>query len=189
MLDALTDPTPVDLSIGPPPPPAVSADPAADPAEVWADPAPEVPEVPEAVVRGILASAGAVLAMTPLADPDVPEHWSFTERELDALTPPMTRIVNARPALRQAAAHGDEVTVAVQLLGYGGRNLLAGSAARRARTTDPDTDWITDTDGHEQPEAGSTPPGSHGDDGTGPFGDLGHRAPGGVGYGITPPAD
>ena len=189
MLDQ--DPTPVDLSIGPPPAPTVAtADGGADyptGPDVWDDPAPELPEVPEPVVRGILASAGTLLAMSPLADPDVPAHWAFTESELDALTPPMARIVNARPALRQAAAHGDEVTVAVQLLGYGGRNLLTGAAARRARNTDPETEWITD--GHEQPEAGSASPGSHGDDGTSVGDNPRFGEPGSVGYGITPPAD
>lgn len=182
LLDA--EPVPVDLSIDPPTTPAVSA--AADGPDQWEEPAPDVPEVPEAVVRGILASAGTVLGMSPLADPDVAAHWRFTEPELDALTPPMTRIVNARPALRQAAAHGDEMTIAVQLLGYTGRNLLTGAAAKKARRTETE-EW--ERSGNLEPETDGLTPRSDGptNGSTQPGPDPG--APGSVGYGVHPPAD
>lgn len=181
-----------DLSIGPPPEPEVSTagvDPDAPPPQ-WSDDVlepgmvEEHPDVPEPVVRGILSTFGALLAMSPLADPDVDEHWHFTERELDDLTPPLTRIVNARPTLRAAAARGDEVTVAVQLAGYAGRNVIAGGLARRSRSNQPE-EWER---GNVEREAGGAPaadrPSGDGPGVDGPeFG-----VPGSVGFGITPPA-
>lgn len=142
----------VRLEIGPPPVADTGAaagfedpvGPAGGAAEAggWDDPAPALPEVPEAVVRGILATLGTVLAISPLAVEEVPDHWLFTERELNDLTPPLTRIVNARPQLRAAAARGDEVTVAVQLAGFTGRNLIAGSLARKQRAQRAEEDWL-----------------------------------------------
>jgi hypothetical protein len=125
-------------AIGAPPAPGSAPDDVDAPPPVFEDPVllEVAPEVPEPVVRGLLASAGTILGMSPLADPDVEDHWSFTERELDDLTPPLTRMVNARPQLRAAAARGDELTVLVQLLGYGGRNVLDAHAARKARAED-----------------------------------------------------
>jgi hypothetical protein len=130
-------------AIGPPPASQSAPDDLDGPPPVFEDPPAleTTPEVPEPVVRGMLASAGTILGISPLADPDVPEHWKFTERELDDLTPPLTRIVNARPQLRAAAARGDELTVLVQLLGYGGRNVLAAHEARKTRAQDEGDTW------------------------------------------------
>lgn len=104
--------------------------PALDPEPAPVQPA---PEIPEPVIRALLASAGGLVAMSPLADPDVAGNWRFTDTELDDLTPPLTRIANRRPAIQQALARGDELTVAIQLLGYTGRNVADAAAARHAR--------------------------------------------------------
>jgi hypothetical protein len=94
------------------------------------------PEVDPSIVRGLLASMGTLVANSRLADDDVEDHWRFTDRELDDLTPPLTRIVNRRPKLRRAIQHGDEMTVAVQLAGYVGRNLEDRRQAKEYRADD-----------------------------------------------------
>jgi hypothetical protein len=115
-----------------------------------ADPAPEgaddgygytaetddAPQVPEPVVRGILAALGSV-ASTVAAPDDLPDAWRFTPRELDDLTPPLARVVNARPALRRAVQRGDSMTVAVHLAGYVGRNVQDLRKAANDREPDP----------------------------------------------------
>jgi hypothetical protein len=82
----------------------------------------DAPPVAEVVVRGLLAGIGAA-ASTLAAPPELPEAWRFTARELDDLTPPLTRIINARPALRRAVHRGDHLSVAIQLAAYAGRNV------------------------------------------------------------------
>lgn len=113
------------------------------------EPAPVAADIPEPVIRALLASAGGLLAMSPLADADVAGNWRFTETELDDLTPPLTRIANRRPAIQHALARGDELTVAIQLLGYTGRNVADAAAARHARQLleDPQDDFF----GNENP--------------------------------------
>jgi len=101
------------------------------------------PHVDEAVVRGLLAVIGGGLC-TFVGDPDIEDHWTFSQREIDDLAPPLTRIINRRPKLRAAVARGDEAAVAIVLAGYGGRHVAAGAAARRARK---------EHDGHEHREA------------------------------------
>ena len=183
MLDAGAG-EPLTVGIGPPTAPQVSAEADAD-----FDPFPELestPPVPEAVVRGILATAGSLLGVSPLADPDVAGHWHFTDEELDALTPPMTRVVNARPQLRAAAARGDELTIAVQLLGYGGRNFIIGSMARRARAAQTE-EW------EHHGRVGEAEPVATGADATvlgpdGRFGPVGHGLHGQDGGHVVAPA-
>lgn len=147
-----------DLSIGAPGRPEVEAppgDPFVEPDDVADEP---VPEVDEAVVRGLLRSLGGGASFA-LGDADVPDHWRFTDRELDDLTPPLTRIINRRPKLRRAVLRGDEMTVAVVLAGYAGRNVAAARTAQEVRN------------GRER-EADRAAPGA-------PAGD--HRAPGATG--------
>lgn len=141
----------VSLGIGAPDAPEVN-EPAADPGGpdvVWADDV--SPEVPEPVVRGILSAMGVVLAQV-LEDPDVVDHWRFTSRELDDLTPPVARIINRRPQLRRAVQAGDEITVAIQLAGYVGRNVADGARARAARNEEEEL-----IDGNREREAGVDP--------------------------------
>ena len=129
------------LAIDPPEAPEVTAAPP--------DPQPEVepeadedegpdapPPVPQAVVRGLLSSVGLGLHFT-LGHDDVPDHWQFTAGELDALTPPLTRIINRRPALRRAAHAGDAMTIATTLAGYTGRNVIDARRAADARHDEP----------------------------------------------------
>lgn len=197
-----------DLSIGAPPPPEVgqAPDPDTEPGAAipgdWDTPLEEVPEADPAAIRAIIELIGesmhAVGTVLPTGrlplleyvatDELVPDHWKFTEAELDALVPPVTRIVNARPALRRAAQQGDHVIIAKTIFGWGSSNIIAGVAARqvRAMTTE---DW--ERNDHQQREAGS-PSGTVDRSAAGPVHgpDAGEvRAHGPVGVGIFPPAD
>lgn len=125
----------LDLSIGAPGKPEVTA-PGDDVDDVegaadWGD-VDDAPEVSPDTVRVVLAAIGAGVGVVA-GDEDVPNHWRFTDRELDDLTPPVANIINSRPALRRAVAKGDYAVVAIHLAGYTGRNLGAGKRAREQR--------------------------------------------------------
>lgn len=123
-----------DLSIGAPGTPETEAIPGALADELGEDDLllEDAPHVDEALVEGLLRSLGGGLEYVA-GDPDVPEHWRFTDRELRDVVPPLTRIINRRPQLRRAVARGDEMAVAIVLAGYAGRNVAAGQAAKEVR--------------------------------------------------------
>lgn len=147
--------TGLDLGIGPPtaappPPPGAEPDPSVlGPAPTSAIDDVDVPLVDEAMVRALLVSGG-MGANAVFADDDVPKQWVFDEIELQLLVPALTRIVNKRPALRRAVAHGDLIAVLTGAGRYGSRNVMAGRAARAARGEDDDGDG----DGEAGPAAG-----------------------------------
>jgi hypothetical protein len=118
-----------DLTVGKAPPPEVRPPDPGRPPEIVDE---DVPQVDETVVRTMLRAVGGGLGYS-LGDEDVPEHWRFTERELDDLTPPLTRIVNRNAKLRRAVIRGDEMAVMVAVGGYMGRNMSDGMRAGRAR--------------------------------------------------------
>lgn len=118
-----------DLTIGPPAPPEVRTAPGERSELVELD---EPAHVDESVVRGLLKGIGGALGHV-VGDEDVGDHWRFTERELDDLTPPVTRIVNRNSGLRRAVMKGDSITVAITLAGYAGRNVDLARAARKER--------------------------------------------------------
>lgn len=119
----------IDLTIGPPAPPEVRTAPGERHELVELE---EAPQVDESVVRGLLKGIGGTLGYA-LGDDDVADHWRFTDRELDDLTPPVTRIVNRNNKLRRAVMKGDEIAVAIALAGYAGRNVDLARAARKER--------------------------------------------------------
>ncbi len=126
----------LDLSISAPGTPAVNTAPddeTTGPADTWADD--EAPQVSPDTVRAVLLAIGAGVSVIA-ADEDVPEQWRFTPRELEDLTPPVTNIINSRPALRRAVAKGDYAVVAMHLAGYMGRNLGDGRRAKENRGED-----------------------------------------------------
>jgi len=95
----------------------------------------EAPPVDAATVKVVLMALGS--GVNALAgDDDVPGQWKFTPGELDAIAPPLTNIINARPKLRAAVARGDYMVVGIHLAGYAGRNLGAGSRAKEQRERD-----------------------------------------------------
>jgi hypothetical protein len=125
-----------DLTIGAPGAPEVEPEAAELDAALADAEITEPPQVDPSVVRGLLASAGVALGHVA-GDDDVEGHWRFTSTELDDLTPPLTRIVNRNPRLRRAVMRGDELTVAVLLAGYTGRNVALAREAKEARDEQP----------------------------------------------------
>lgn len=92
----------------------------------------EAPEAHPDTIRNVLAAIGMGVGAV-VGDDDVPDHWRFTDRELDALVPPFTSIVNRTPALRAAVAKGDYAVIAIHLAAYGGRNMGDLKRAQRNR--------------------------------------------------------
>ena len=56
------------------------------------------------------------------AGPEDDETWLHTERDLRAIVPPLTRILNRYDMTRAAAAAGDEALLAAAVARYGARN-------------------------------------------------------------------
>jgi hypothetical protein len=97
-------------------------------------PAPEAPEPrPDAelhalpglegweqdAVESLLRGQGAVLhAVAGVGDQD----WLYTEDDLAAIAPPLTRILNRYPATRAAAGSGDELALMLGLGAYATRS-------------------------------------------------------------------
>lgn len=116
-----------DLSVGPPAPPEVG-----DVPDAGLELAESVPQVDESMVRALVQGLGGALGYAA-GDPDVPNHWRFTDQELGDLVPPLTRIVNRHAHLRRAVIRGDEMALGLVLAGYAGRNLALARTAREAR--------------------------------------------------------
>lgn len=125
----------------------------------------EAPPVSDHTVRAILIALGAGAGQL-VGDDDVPQHWHFTSSELDGIVPPLTNIINRRPALRAAVAKGDYLAVGIHLAGYTGRNIGDQQRARAARGDDLDREGL---DGVEpwRPAAGAAAGHAGGRDGDG----------------------
>jgi hypothetical protein len=80
------------------------------------------PETRPDQVRGVLRAIGRGTHAL-IGDERFPEHWSFTEPELDDLTPPVTALVNQSDYLRRAVHRSDYLTIAVALFGWTDRNV------------------------------------------------------------------
>lgn len=179
----LGSPKVADLTVGPAPIPSVRPrapeDAPAGPDEVAFE---EVPQVDEGAVRLSLQALGGLLSwdVLPLADEDVVDHWRFTSKELDDLTPPLTRIVNRNPRLRKAVIKGDEMALAVAFGGYVGRNMTDGSKARKVRR-ERDGE-VEVAEGNVRADSPGMAPGSGGW-GTGAGDGPGHDDPAGGGLG------
>lgn len=87
------------------------------------DPAVSLVEVvPEETVRDLLRGQGALVHALFAVDPASTE-WVYVQAELDAIAPPLTRIVNRYQALAAIAKHGDVAGVGLGLFAYGKRSL------------------------------------------------------------------
>ena len=136
------------LAIGAPEAPEVNEEPAGLDdvgGDDLADVEPADPAGFEPLIRVALVAVTEMLAAT-VGDEDVPDHWRMTEGELDQLVPPLARMAAVRPQVARALEQADPLTAGLVLLGYTARNMIDGSAARRARGDD---------DGDGQREAGS----------------------------------
>ena len=87
----------------------------------------------------MLETQGAALhAVAGKAD----EDWLYTKTELDAISKPLTRILNRYDATRVAAGTGDEIALLLGFTGHTLRSLQERKAALAALEPDEPTDQI-----------------------------------------------
>lgn len=137
------------------------------------------PAITEAQVRAFLEAAGGVANQLGRDELYAPDVWRLTKSELDNLTPPLTRIINRRPALKRAVERGDEAFVALLLAQYAGRNFDTtrnATKARKAATAAARNPHLEADDGDGEREAGPAENGAH----AGAGGDGGGWRPGGA---------
>jgi hypothetical protein len=97
-------------------------------------PSPE-PGWEEDTVRSILtAKGGAIHAVAGVAE----EDWLYTEADLAAIAPPLTRILNRYPVTQAAAGTGDELAVVIGLSGYTMRSWAERKAEIEALAEQPE---------------------------------------------------
>lgn len=72
-------------------------------------------------VATLLAGAGRGLHSL-FGDPRIDEHWAFSATEIDSLAPPLTAIVNRRPALLAVVRQSDAATATLVMAAYLRRN-------------------------------------------------------------------
>lgn len=138
-----------DLAFGPVPAPEVDREliepELLDPAEpVVLRGEDDAPDASEAQVRAMLAGIGGIVSFA-IGNREIEDHWRFTADELDDLTPPVTRMVNASPRLRVIVARSDTIAFALVLTRYGLRN------------ADLQRKWSRDNEDQLQPSAGGSP--------------------------------
>lgn len=75
----------------------------------------------QARVRALLKTKGE-LVHNFLAVDKASGEWRYTDADLAAIAPPLTRILNRYDATRAAAAVGDEAELMVGLFGYAARS-------------------------------------------------------------------
>lgn len=95
----------------------------------------DAPDVSDAQVRALLASLGGLTSFA-IGNREIDGHWRFTADELDDLTPPLTRMVNASPRLKAIVARSDALSLAIVLSRYGLRNLDEQRKWKREHTDD-----------------------------------------------------
>jgi hypothetical protein len=137
--------------------------PAFDSKQAAAEPAPEppAPELAAGVVdvgweedtvRSLLSAEGQVVhSLAGVADDD----WLWLSHELDAIAPPLTRILNRYPALRAAAEAGDGMAVMIALGGHVTRSYMTRRAELVAAAAEAPAEPVT---GVRAPEGTGPPP-------------------------------
>lgn len=116
-----------------------------------ADVPPEYMPVTEDEIRGQLDSLTAMLGMVLPVGLATPQLWDLDDREMDALAPPLTRVLNRRlPAAAAALQHVDEFAVAAQV----GRYVVGRVGYLRSLEDEPEPD-DAETVGFGLDEAGT----------------------------------
>ena len=93
-------------------------------------------DITEPEIRGLLSELGKGVGAVVPGRAWIADAWAFTDDELDALTPPVTRIINRRPALRALAHKSDPLAVAFALGRYSLRNVAEIADVRRRAWAD-----------------------------------------------------
>lgn len=133
---------------------AAAAEPPPVPPGAAAQEAPaELVQWEEEVIGGLLGMQGRLLhAGAGVAESD----WLYTELDLAAIAPPLTRIANRYEPVRQYAKFGDPITLATALISYATRSLLERRSALDALGGDGGTRPIPPA-GEETPPAAGAP--------------------------------
>jgi hypothetical protein len=114
-------------------------------------------QVEEETVRGFLTAQGE-LAHLAIGVGEL--DWRYTEADLRAIAPPLTRIVNRYPAAAETvAALGDPAAAGIGLFNYGLRSLQERRAVLAAREAEPD---VPITGAHAPAGTGPTQPAATG---------------------------
>jgi hypothetical protein len=136
--------------------PAAEPSPAAGGAELHALPT-LLPEWEEQSVRSVLTAKGAALHTLIAVDKESDE-WRYTETDLNAIAPPLTRILNRYDATRAAAGTADEIALIVGLSGYVGRSVRTRREdAARLTAAEPEPVSGVVTEPIPVPPAGDAP--------------------------------
>ena len=106
-------------------PPDPAAEPAAEPV------ADEVPLVEVGEIATAIRALGDTFHGIA-GHPEVPEHWAFTDPEVDQLAPPVTALINRHARARAIAQRSPELAVALVLSRWGVRNARLSSEIRKA---------------------------------------------------------
>ncbi|MFI4950661.1 MAG: hypothetical protein ACHP7A_06450 [Caulobacterales bacterium] len=121
-----------------PPPFIADAGPPFDPEAAAAEPPPAPPREPEAPANLIQWEQDTVEALLMLkgramhAGIGVAEHdWRYTELDLAAIAPPLTRIANRYEPVQRLAKHADPLILLFAVGGYGVRSLEERAAVLR----------------------------------------------------------
>jgi hypothetical protein len=89
-----------------------------------------LPELEVETVRDLLLTAGdGAHAIFGVGEFD----WAMTQRDLERIAPPLTRIVNRYPGVARLASHSDEAAVAIGSGLYAWRSMLERRAVLEAR--------------------------------------------------------
>lgn len=88
------------------------------------------------------------------------EDWIYTELDLAAIAPPLTRICNRYDPVRQYAGYGDPITVAVGMAGYFTRSVMERRVALAQEAPAPTEHPIPPAESfaHEEPVDRTPPP-------------------------------
>lgn len=98
--------------------------------EVGVEAYPGLPPVTEEQVHSVLFTAGdGVHAVAGVGEYD----WVMTQRDLDRIAPPLTRVLNRYDAAKVAAAYSDEFALLMGVGLYGWRSMLERVAVLRAQ--------------------------------------------------------
>ena len=92
-------------------------------------------------VATLLKGAGRGLH-SAFGDPRIDEHWAFTNTEIESLAPPLTAIVNRRPALLAVVRRSDAATATLLMAAYLRRNLKLSAEIAAADEAAADADRV-----------------------------------------------
>lgn len=98
----------------------------------------------EAVARLLVAKGELLHTFVGVADDD----WRYTEADLRAIAPPLSRILNRYPATKAAAVGQDPLALAIATSAYAIRSAQERAAALKARAEEEVEQPVTGVDAH-----------------------------------------